>query len=90
MEATIVLALIHGLSPNPGAWFEHENERFKVLRANKSSDNGKPGIVLDENLTIGCKTNSIQILEIQRQGKNIQIAKDFLLGKKISKGSILT
>ena len=89
LDASKVIAHIHGLSPNPGAWFEHENERFKVLRANRSSDNGKPGIVLDENLTIGCKTNSIQILEIQRQGKNIHIAKDFLLGKKISKGSIL-
>ena len=90
LDASKVIAHIHGLSPNPGAWFEYENERFKVLRANRSSDNGKPGIVLDENLTIGCKTNSIQILEIQRQGKNIQTTKDFLLGKKISKGSILT
>jgi len=90
LDASKVIAHIHGLSPNPGAWFEHENERFKVLRANTSSDSGSPGIALDENLTIGCKTNSIQILEIQRQGKNIQIAKDFLLGKKISKGSILT
>ena len=89
LDASKVIAHIHGLSPNPGAWFEYENERFKVLRANRSLDNGKSGIVLDENLTIGCKTNSIQILEIQRQGKNIQIAKDFLLGKKISKGSIL-
>ena len=89
LDASKVIAQIHGLSPNTGAWFEYENERFKVLRANRSSDNGKPGIVLDENLTIGCKTNSIQILEIQRQGKNMQIAKDFLLGKKISKGSIL-
>ena len=89
LDADKVIAHIHGLSPNPGAWFEHENERFKVLRANTSSDSGSPGIALDENLTIGCKTNSIQILEIQRQGKNMQIVKDFLLGKKISKGSIL-
>ena len=50
---------------------------------------GKPGTHLDENLTIGCKSNSIQILEIQRQGKNKQTTKDFLLGKKISKGAIL-
>ena len=81
---------IHGLSPNPGAWFEHENERFKVLRANKSSSSGKPGMLLDENLIIACKSDSIQILEIQRQGKNKQTAKDFLLGKKINKGSVLT
>ena len=60
------------------------------MRANKSSVSGNPGTHLDENLTIACKSDSIQILEIQRQGKNKQTAKDFLLGKKINKGSILT
>ena len=90
LDANKVIAYIHGLSPNPGAWFEYENERFKVLRANKSAASGNPGTLLDENLTIACKSDSIQILEIQRQGKNKQITKDFLLGKKISKGSILT
>ena len=70
LDASKVIAHIHGLSPNPGAWFEYENERFKVLRANKSSASGNPGTLLDENLTIACKSDSIQILEIQRQGKN--------------------
>ena len=90
LDANKVIAYIHGLSPNPGAWFEYENERFKVLRANKSAASGNPGTLLDENLIIACKSDSIQILEIQRQGKNKQITKDFLMGKKISKGSILT
>jgi len=89
LDANKVIAHIHGLSPNPGAWFEYNDERFKVLRANKSTANGNPGTLLDENLTIACKSDSIQILEIQRQGKNRQTAKDFLLGKKISKGSTL-
>ena len=84
-----VLAHIHGLSPSPGAWFEFENERFKVLRAKISSENGKSGCVLDENLTVGCGSDSIQILELQRQGKNKQATKEFLLGKKIKKGTIL-
>ena len=90
LDANKVIAHIHGLSPNPGAWFEYEDERFKVLRVNKSAASGNSGTLLDENLTIACKSDSIQILEIQRQGKNKQTAKDFLLGKKISKGSILT
>jgi len=90
LEANKVLAHIHGLSPNPGAWFEYENERFKVLRAKKYTASGKSGTHLDENLTIACKSDSIQILEIQRQGKNKQTTKDFLLGKKISKGTILS
>ena len=90
LDASKVLAHIHGLSPNPGAWFTYENERFKILRAKISTANGKPSSVLDENLTVACKSNSIQILELQRQGKNKQTTKDFLLGKKINRGSILT
>jgi methionyl-tRNA formyltransferase len=90
LDSDKVLAHIHGLSPNPGAWFNYENERFKVLRATKSLAADNPGTLLDENLTIACKSNSIQILEIQRQGKNKQSTKDFLLGKKIRKGVILT
>ena len=33
IDADKVLAHIHGLSPNPGAWFEFDKERFKVLKA---------------------------------------------------------
>ena len=82
-DANKVLAHIHGLSPNPGAWFGYENERFKVLRAKISKMTGKPSSVLDENLTVACNSNSIQILELQRQGKKTQTTKEFLLGKKI-------
>ena len=89
LDASKLLGHIHGLSPSPGAWFEYNNERFKVLRAKISSENGKSGLVLDKNLTIGCGSDSIQILELQRQGKNKQTAKEFLLGSKISKGEIL-
>ena len=89
LEAERVIAHIHALSPNPGAWFEYDGERFKVLKANISLTNGRPGLVLDEKLTIACKSNSIQILELQRQGKKKQTIKEFLLGKKINKGTIL-
>ena len=88
-DANKVLAHIHGLSPSPGAWFEFDKERFKILRAKISSENGKSGHILDENLTVGCESGSIKILELQRQGKNRQTTKEFLLGKKISKGTIL-
>tara|TARA_B100000700_G_scaffold201654_1_gene221794 strand:+ start:1750 stop:2670 length:921 start_codon:yes stop_codon:yes gene_type:complete len=88
-NANKVLAHIHGLSPNPGAWFEFDKERFKVLKAVISAEKGQPGHVLDDNLTIGCESEAIQILELQRQGKNKQTTKEFLLGKKINKGMIL-
>ena len=89
LDASKVLAHIHGLSPSPGAWFEYKNERFKVLRAKTSTVNGRSSYVLDQNLTVACKSNSIQILELQRQGKKKQTVKEFLLGNKINAGSIL-
>jgi len=89
-DASKILAHIHGLSPNPGAWFEYEKERFKVLKAKIKLINGKEGRVIDKNLIVGTRRNSIQILELQRQGKNKQTAKEFLLGKKFRKGSILS
>ncbi len=89
LNANKVLGHIHSLSPSPGAWFQYKNERFKVLRAKISPKSGKAGSVIDENLTIGCDSNSIQVLELQRQGKNKQNVKDFLLGSKINKGTIL-
>ena len=90
MDADKVLAHVHGLSPNPGAWFKYENERFKVLKVKINQSNGKPGLVIDENLTVACKSNSIQILQIQRQGKTKQTTKEFLLGKKIRNGIVLS
>ena len=89
LEADEVIAHIHGLSPNPGAWFEHKGDRFKVFKSIKSSSSGKPGTVIDGNLNVACKSNSIQILELQKQGKNKQTVKEFLLGYKINNGSIL-
>ena len=90
LEANNLVRHIHGLSPNPGAWFEYEKERFKVLRVKEMLKNGKPGYVIDQNLTVACKSNSIQILELQRQGKKKQTAKEFLLGKKINSGTLLS
>ncbi len=90
LSADKIVAHIHGLNPNPGAWFEFQKERIKVWKAKKLLLNGRPGTVLNENLTVACQSNSIQILEIQREGKNKQSTKDFLLGKKISQNSLLT
>ena len=89
LEADEVIAHIHGLSPSPGAWFEYKGDRFKVFKAIKSSSSGKQGTVIDGNLNVACKSNSIQILELQKQGKNKQTVKEFLLGYKINNGSIL-
>ncbi len=84
-----ILGKINGLFPYPGAWFKFENKRYKILKSKLSKKTGKPGNVLDENLTVACGCGSIKILKIQREGKNSQNNTEFLLGSKIKKGSFL-
>ena len=89
-SAKKVLATINGLNPNPGAWFQYKNERFKVWKAeivNKNSDAGK---TIDDQLTIACDEQSIKILEIQKEGKSRQLTDQFLLGNKIKYGESIT
>ena len=88
-SADEILGLINGLYPTPGAWFIYKGERHKILKADVGNARGEPGIVLSENLEIGCKEKSLKIIEIQREGKKIQKSGEFLLGSKIIKGSNL-
>ena len=88
-RADEILGLINGLYPAPGAWFIYKGERHKILKADVGNARGEPGIVLSENLEIGCKEKSLKIIEIQREGKKIQKSGEFLLGSKIIKGSNL-
>ena len=84
-----IIGKINGLYSGPGAWFEFKSERYKILKAELSIKNGKPGYVLSNSLEIGCGENSIRVIEIQRQGKKPQKTKEFLLGSQISINSYL-
>ena len=88
-SAKNILAQINSLLPNPGAWFSFMGERYKILKASISEAEGEKGKVIDNNLTIACKSKSIKVNEIQRQGKNKQSTSEFLLGSKIKKETAL-
>ena len=89
-SARKIIAQINGLYPKPGAWFELNNKRYKILKAKINKQSGKIGEVIDEQMTIACGENSINIIEIQKEGKNPQLIKEFLLGNKVRKGTIIT
>ena len=79
-----------GLSPFPGAWFEHPSAgRIKVLRSTKGSGAGEPGRVLDDELTVACGEGAIRLLELQREGRKPIRAEEFLRGTPIPRGSAL-
>ena len=90
-DASKIIGKINGLYPSPGAFFNFNGQRYKILKGEISNGNGKNGEVLTDNLEIACANNkSIKILEIQREGKKVQKIGEFILGSQIRKGSILS
>jgi methionyl-tRNA formyltransferase len=85
-----VHAHCRGLSPFPGAWFELEKTRIKVLRTTKGEGSGAPGTVLDDHLTIACGDGAVRLVEVQRAGKQPMKAEDFLRGTKVAPGTRLS
>ena len=85
-QAEKIIGKINGLYPVPGAWFYFDGVRYKILKASVSKNSATPGTVIDDDIEVSCGTNSLKILEIQREGKKIQNIKDFILGTKIKKG----
>tara|TARA_B100001175_G_scaffold244647_1_gene211227 strand:+ start:1 stop:918 length:918 start_codon:yes stop_codon:yes gene_type:complete len=89
-KAENIIAKINAFNPKPGAWFLLKNERIKILKAKEVKKNGGEGEILDDNLTIGCSTNAIQILRIQKEGKRDMDIKEFLVGNNLDKGTKLS
>ena len=89
-NAEKIIGKINGLYPSPGAFFNFNGERYKILKAQIGRAQGNPGSVLSDNLEIACGNNqSIILKEIQRQGKRPQIIGEFIQGSQIKKGSKL-
>jgi methionyl-tRNA formyltransferase len=84
---------IRGLSPHPGAWFEVDlngkPERVKALRSTLAEDEGTPGTVLDDQLTIACGKGSVRLLQVQRAGKRPMPVAEFRRGAELPVGSLL-
>jgi methionyl-tRNA formyltransferase len=77
---------IRGLSPAPGAFFEHEGRRIKVLRAALAEGAGPAGTVLGDNL-VACADRAIRFLEVQPAGKGAMSAADFWRGHPLAPGT---
>ena len=89
MSAEAVERQIRAFNPAPGAWFEFEGERYRVLAADIVAAHGAAGDIIDDQLTIACNTNAIRPTRIQRAGKPAMPTADLLRGKAIPAGSIL-
>jgi methionyl-tRNA formyltransferase len=89
LPAKELVAKINGLSPFPGAWFEHKKNRLKIIKAEETNLKGNIGEVINNNLIIGCLDKSIKITQIQKEGKKTLNTNEFIAGYSIKKGEKL-
>ncbi|MFQ5938718.1 MAG: methionyl-tRNA formyltransferase [Alphaproteobacteria bacterium] len=82
---------VRAFAPQPGAWFTHDGERIKVLAAAiaPAEGEGRPGVVLDDRLTVACGEDALRLLELQRAGRAAMSAAAFLRGYEIPAGARL-
>jgi methionyl-tRNA formyltransferase len=73
----------------PGAWFEANGERVRVLEAAMADGVGAPGEVIDGELTIACGSGAIQPVVVQRAGRGVMSADELLRGFAIPPGTRL-
>ena len=81
---------VRAFNPVPGAWFEANGERIKLLDASVGKDAaGTPGEVLDDSLNVACGKGYVRPLKVQRAGRGPMAPGELLRGFSIPKGTIL-
>jgi methionyl-tRNA formyltransferase len=80
---------VRAFAPAPGAWFEHEGERVRVLAADVMDFQGPAGTVLDDQLTLACATGAIRPRTVQRAGRGMMTTAELLRGFAIPPGTRL-
>jgi methionyl-tRNA formyltransferase len=82
---------VRAYNPAPGAWFEHEGERIRILACDVVDKHGlaAPGEVIDDRLTIECINGAIRPTRVQRAGKGAMSAEELLRGFAIPQGTVL-
>ncbi len=82
---------VRAFMPWPGSYFIWGGEKIKVLQASYESlsFSSQPGEVLDSDLLVACAHGALRLIELQRPGKSVLKARDFLNGMPLLKGTQL-
>jgi len=83
--ATQIACQIRGLYPM--VWFEWQDQRVRVLKANVVMGSGVSGLTLDDRLTVACGDGALQMMQVQPAGKSAMDVAAFLNGRPVAKGS---
>ena len=88
--STEIHNLVRGMYDWPIAYTKLGGKTLKIYKSNKSNLSGSAGeIVCLSPLTVACGEGSVEIVELQLEGKKRMDASSFLMGRKLEIGTVL-
>ena len=88
-SAEAVERQIRAFAPAPGAFFELEDQRYRILAGDVVAGAGEAGEVIDDHLTIACGSGAIWPTLVQRAGRPAMATAALLRGHAIPAGTRL-
>lgn len=81
-SSAVVANQIRGVTPEPGAWIQFRGETLKFTSVRESQLQLDVGQLInnDGRVFVGCKSGSLELLEVQPSGKNRMASADWYRG----------
>lgn len=79
LDADVIERKLRALAPAPGAWFEANGERIKLLLGDVVTGEGAPGTLIDA-ATIACGSGALRLVTVQRAGRGAMTSAELLRG----------
>ena len=79
LDAATIERKVRALAPAPGAWFEANGERIKLLSADAVEGHAAPGTLIDA-ATIACGSGALRLVTVQRAGRGAMTSAELLRG----------
>jgi methionyl-tRNA formyltransferase len=92
-SAAAIEQQMRALTPWPGVWCLHGEQRVKVLAAEVdtiAARHGKPGEIIDRHLIVACGEGALKITHIQPQDRKPMDGASFVNGLRLSPGDVLS
>jgi methionyl-tRNA formyltransferase len=93
LPADRIANVVRGLNPSPGAWTSFRGKRLSVWRARASDgDASPPGVIMPrdrDRLVIAAGRGSVELIEVQPEGKRRMTAAEFARGYRPKQDEVL-
>lgn len=86
-DAVDLERLVRAMQPAPGAWFEADGVRVKLIAASLADGAGQGGAMLDGG-RVACGSGALRLRMVQPAGRPAMAAEDWLRGARLARGRL--